>query len=68
MNANVLACKCIEHVPKEIGKLFSKLVPKIIFMGSLLWIFMPHFQYVGSMFPICAGNMLPTKVQEVSYL
>ena len=25
---------------------------------------MPHLQCVGSMFPACAVNMLPTKVQE----
>ena len=37
-----------KHVPKEIRKLFSKLVSKTKFMGSLLLIFMPHFQCVGS--------------------
>ena len=37
-----------QHVPKEIRKLFSKLESKVKFMGSLLRIFMPHFQCVGS--------------------
>ena len=37
-----------QHVPKEIRKIYSKLVSKVKFMGSLLRIFMPHFQCVGS--------------------
>ena len=32
-----------KHVPKEIRKLFCKLVPKIKFMGSLLLKYIAHF-------------------------
>ena len=48
MRLSAATIYCTEHVPKEIRKLFSKLVSKIKFMGSLLLIFMPHFQCVGS--------------------
>ena len=34
---------CLQHVPKEIRKLFCKLVPKIKFMGSLLLKYIAHF-------------------------
>ena len=70
-----------KYVPKKIRKLFSKLVSKIKFMGSLLWIFIPHFQCVGSflqnvflvqiwtllsLYWISVGNF-PTKCRKISY-
>jgi len=55
----------MEHVPKEIRKVFSKLVPKMLIIVSLLYIFMLHFQSVGSMSPTCAGSMFPTEVPEI---
>ena len=46
----------MEHLPKEIRKRFSKLMPKTIFKMPHFTDFMPHLKGVG--------NILPTEVQE----
>ena len=58
----------VHNVPRETRKLFSKLVPKIKFLGLFLWIFMPHFYCVGSMFPTCMCTETYTCMcRKVSY-